>query len=668
MSLNNFLEQLQLTENSREIYTHLFGKNPMIISELNALIPKSSAEECMAAIKELLISGLLIILTPHEPEILTYYQALPPFAPIISYFDNINSNLGNIKDTIQNLITNTINKVFQGNEEIEIDTIFNSIQNVINDINEDTIIQKQEVADIIESMEVLNEITGIILGLKKNVKGTMQTQFSNLLKSFSKTKNKIIKKIQGLELKKVEEQVVNIVEEEFKRKSDKLVAYFATSIQDEIEEKFEEIKDPLDKTIDSLLDSRKEFSTILSGMITNFEVKMNKSFEIIKNKKDIFSDGLELLENQVNANLDAIIHSSIDQVAALSKPMEAVMQQYLEKVRTTNKMSIKNTWNITSRTKIAAEIKNLITSSKESITFIIPKIEDYISMDDLQNLAPNMRIRVASSDPSTNSRVKKLMEIKGLEHHNLPNENVVILKGDNRYIIVSVIFNDSKDPLNNVLGIGCNSEPLNNVFNALIEKFWSAGKIDAFKGVSKQVSRSTPSKQTNSTYISQFKAKKHDMPIKFELPETAQEPDITPHQPAPIQPLSSELKSQLNQQTEETLQSEETPPVEEVIQAEKTINGEFISKVVPKAGDQDGILINDAFNTLLQKINTAKGVDFSIELQAIADLVLERRGFSVTLHKLRSCINKFKENEVIFTESEKQEIFAEMEEWKQHLL
>ena len=51
MSLNNFLEQLQLTENSIEIYTHLFGKNPMIISELNALIPKSSAEECMAAIK-----------------------------------------------------------------------------------------------------------------------------------------------------------------------------------------------------------------------------------------------------------------------------------------------------------------------------------------------------------------------------------------------------------------------------------------------------------------------------------------------------------------------------------------------------------------------------------------------------------------------------------------
>ena len=167
MSLQNFLEQLQLSENSIEIYTHLFGKIPMVFSEINALIPKSSPEECMAAIKELLISGLLVIITPHEPEILTYYQALPPFSPILIYYENIHANLDNIKETIQNLMTNTINKVFQGNEEVEIDSIFNSIQNVINDINEDTIIQKQEVADIIENMEVLNEIIGIILGLKK---------------------------------------------------------------------------------------------------------------------------------------------------------------------------------------------------------------------------------------------------------------------------------------------------------------------------------------------------------------------------------------------------------------------------------------------------------------------------------------------------------------------
>jgi len=567
-------------------------------------------------------------------------------------------------------MNDTINKVFQGNEEIEIDSIFNSIQNVINDINEDTIIQKQDVADVVESMEVLNEIKEILFGVKKKIKGNMQTQFSNLLKSFSKTKNKIIKKIQALELKKVEPQVIAVIEEEFKRKLDKLVAYFASSIQDEIEEMFEEIKEPIDTLIDSLFNSREEFSTILLSMITNFEEKMKKSFDIIKNKKEIFSRGLELLENQVNANLDAIINSSIDQVAALNKPMETVMQQYLENILTTHRMSIKNTWSITSRVKINEEIKNLISKSKENITIIIPRIEGFLLIEDFQQLAPNIRIRIASSDPPTNSRVKKFIEIRGLEFHNLPNENVVILKGDKRYLLIAVLFKDSKDPLNNVLGIGCNSEPLMNVFNVLIEKYWTAGRIDAFKGVSQQVSRPNVPKQTTSNYISQFKAPKHEMPIKFELPKADNVPALSGSPQEAVKPLSSELKSQLAQQSEEpqrpqqAVQKQPDQP-QQPIQPQA---GVYISQIGPKAGDKDGELINNAFNTLLQKINTVKGEDFSIELQAIADLVLEKRGFSVTLHKLRSCINRFKESKVIFTDIEKQEIFSEMEEWKQHLL
>ena len=591
----------------------------------------------------------------------------------MSFYENITANLGNIKNTVQNLINDTINKVFQGNEEVEINSIFNSIQNVITDINEDTIIQKQDVADVIENMEVLNEFKRIIFGVKKKIKGNMQTQFSNLLKSFSKTKNKIIKKIQALQLKKAEPQVIAVIEEEFKRKLDKLVAYFASSIQDEIEQMFEEIREPIDNLIDTLFNSREEFSTILLSMISNFEEKMKKSFEVIKNKRDIFSTGLDLLENQVNANLDAIINSAIDQVAALNKPMENVMQQYLENILTTHRMSIKNTWAITSRAKINEEIKNLISKSKENVTLIIPKIEDFLLIDDFQNLAPNMRVRIASSDPSTNSRVKKFVEIKGVEFHNLPNENVVILKGDKRYFVIAILFKDSKDPLNNVLGVGCNSEPLMNVFNTLIEKYWTAGRIDAFKGVSQQVSRPTPSIQTNSNYISQFKAPKHEMSIKFELPKEDKVPDMSGSQQGSVKPLSSQLKSQLAQQSDQAQQPQlpekkQPDQPQQPIQPMQPQSGGYISQIGPKAGDKDGELINNAFNTLLHKINTVKGEDFSIELQAIADLVLEKRGFSVTLHKLRSCINRFKESKFIFTDLEKQEIFNEMEEWKQHLL
>jgi len=157
------------------------------------------------------------------------------------------------------------------------------------------------------------------------------------------------------------------------------------------------------------------------------------------------------------------------------------------------------------------------------------------------------------------------------------------------------------------------------------------------------------------------------------LPEADKVPDISESQQGSVKPLSSQLKSQLAQQSNQTQQPQQPEQKQpdqpqQPIQPIQTQSGVYISQIGPKVGDKDGELINNAFNTLLNKINTVKGEDFSIELQAIADLVLEKRGFSVTLHKLRSCINKFKESKFNFTDLEKQEIFNEMEEWKQHLL
>jgi len=67
------------------------------------------------------------------------------------------------------------------------------------------------------------------------------------------------------------------------------------------------------------------------------------------------------------------------------------------------------------------------------------------------------------------------------------------------------------------------------------------------------------------------------------------------------------------------------------------------------------------------KINNIEGSKFSNELQIIADLILENKGFSVTLHKVRSVINKYKEKKELLDEEDKKEIFQDIETWKQRL-
>ena len=97
--------------------------------------------------------------------------------------------------------------------------------------------------------------------------------------------------------------------------------------------------------------------------------------------------------------------------------------------------------------------------------------------------------------------------------------------------------------------------------------------------------------------------------------------------------------------------------------------GGFVSKVFPKAGDEVGMEIHNAFNLLIQRVNTITGIAFSIELQKIADLILEKRGFSVTLHKIRALINQYKDQRSPFiSQKEKNEIFEEIEEFKKRIL
>ena len=70
---------------------------------------------------------------------------------------------------------------------------------------------------------------------------------------------------------------------------------------------------------------------------------------------------------------------------------------------------------------------------------------------------------------------------------------------------------------------------------------------------------------------------------------------------------------------------------------------------------------------MIQNLNRLKGDGFGKELQNIADLILEKKGFSVTLHKIRSVMNRFKEKLSLLDENDKKEIIENIENWKKKL-
>ena len=66
-------------------------------------------------------------------------------------------------------------------------------------------------------------------------------------------------------------------------------------------------------------------------------------------------------------------------------------------------------------------------------------------------------------------------------------------------------------------------------------------------------------------------------------------------------------------------------------------------------------------------MDNIKGDKFGKELQDIADLILEKKGFSVTLHKVRSTINKYKEKLSLLDDNDKRDILENIQSWKKKI-
>jgi len=663
--MEDFLRKIELSNYAIEIYLKSLGKTPLTYYELHAIVSRAPLEDFEESLNQLVNGGLLIRLVSERPEILEHYLAIPPILPILNYYENIDSSLSNIKDLIQELMINSVNQIFQQNDTINLNAIVNTFQEFRKDIDEDIIIQKQEIEDIVEGMEALTKVKEEVSDLHQNIKSITQTQFANLLKTITNIKTDIITKLDELEFKKHKQEVISVVAQIFKEQMDRVIGKFTNNLHELIEKEFDKSIKPLDELIDTTFQYRNDFKMILLNMITNFENKMNNIYEMISENKDDISASLKNLEIKVAENLNTIIQDSVNQISSLNKPVEEVMKKYFHDIISKDKPVINNIWIINSRIKINEEIQKFITNSKKNLIIIIPTLENHLVVEQFDNIPKDLKIRIASSEPHTNSLVKKFKDITNITYKVNQNENLIALKGDNNQIAIGIIQNDIDDPLNDFIGIGSNYKPFINLLDSIIKSTWEDAYSDTFYASQKAKTSSTPAiaKQTISTV----------KPITRSTSEIKKEPQKVSKTQAQVFERIEEIKLPQSRIVSNTLKikSDVTPkPAEQITDLTQKLQDQINSTLpkVPKAGDKVGILINDAFNNLIRILNNIKGEEFSIELQKIADLALEKRGFSVTLHKLRSFINKYKDVYNLLAENDKNEIIEAIETWKKKLV
>ncbi|MFX1552282.1 MAG: hypothetical protein ACFFB9_18205 [Promethearchaeota archaeon] len=657
--MESFLRKIQLSEYAIEIYLNLIGKSSFSYYELYRIIPKATIEQFNNCLNELKDTGLLVQLSYEKQDMVAQYSAIPPILPILNYYENININLPDIKKSIQELMASSLTRIFQENKIIELDTVLNTFQEIKKDIDEDSIIQKQEVEDIVEGMEELKEIKEKVSELHQNIKSITQTKFADLIKTINTMKANLIDNIK-------KKEVVALIEDTFKEKLDNIVSDFTNNLHDQIEQKFEDVSKPLNNITDLIFQYRNDFKLLLLNMLTNFETHMNKIHDLLKENDDNLSAAVKDFENIIAKDLNVLIQNSINEVSSLNKPIENVMKGYLQEISTTKKQLSINIWLINSVTRINEAIQNLISNSKERLTIIIPHIENHIAIEQFSTISSNLKIMIASSEAHTNSIVKNFKNIKNILYRTYQNENLIILKGDNTHIFLGII-QESKDPLNDFIGIGSTFKSLIELFAPLVNDIWEKAYPDTFHAsqvVKTDFSKTSPIKPLTTVkpiITSTIKSEKIDKkPTEIEVKEKKS----LIAAPSRIQKEAKEiLKSEL-QETKVSITPK--PQITDLKQKLKE-KIDFVAGAQPEADDKAAFEINNAFNNLVLKLNSLKGDDFGKELQNIADLILEKKGFSVTLHKIRSIINKFKDKLTLLDVKDKKEILDNIENWKQKL-
>ena len=656
--MEDFLKQIQLSEHAIKIYLNSLGRKPLSSNELYSMVPTLSQEEYLNIINELTTIGLLIPITPQSSGILNQYLALPPFNPIINYLENIKSNLGSIKNQLHQLLANSLKKVFEDNSIIEVETIFKAFKDTRKDIQEETIIQKQEVEDIVQGMENLRVMGKVLEDLHQTIKGITQTQFGNLIKTISSIKDEINEKIGTLELKKHEKNIKQVIEESFKKNFDRLKSQFTVNLHELIEEEVKKTIESLNNIIESSFQFRDDFKMLLLNTLNNFELKFTSIFDLLKNKKESLSNDLEVFQKTILNNLENIIKNSVDSIAALNNPINNVMETYRNLI-TPEKIKIENIWAVNNILKVDEEIINLINRSKKKILFIIPNLEGHLNDQQFKAASSNLKIKIASSEAQTNSSAKQLKGIKNLDYRTLKNENIFILKSDSDYLVIGIRI-ETRNKLDDFIGFGTTYKPIIQLMDSVIDSIWNKASSDLLQapksiGINTLMSKgeksfdTTPKTPDIKIPVQKFTP----TPIKLPTTQETKKPQttISAKKTSSIQPPQQEVPS---------------PTINLSHQMEQ--HSDFMVKVHPKAGDEAGFLINNAFNTLIQKLGTLKGEEFSIELQKVADLILENKGFSVTLHKLRSTINQYKEQINLLTPNDVRQIIEKIEEWKSHIL
>ena len=626
------LELIGLAHDEVSTYYKITGRGPVMIGEI-ALLTGITEDRAAEVADNLFQKGLL----KQIPGMTPIYEALPPYAALVSQIHQFKETIKTFKQIAPKKIQEKFDSLEQHSDKLrKLDDYKTYLQIMKTKLPAQIKTQFERFDKELDQVKRFQDVKSFIFNLKEIVPTDITKEFEAMESQLQLIKSEIATRFEkqfriGALSSMAEKIVSKVISEQFSE----VTKYF----KDKFVQTTQNMLDQVINQLGSITDTAGEISTDLGSIVTDIERGIVTTLEDLEGRVSGISNDIinginelkDLFKKEIFESIqDDIINNIINQLESA----ELTMNEFWERSKEASLLSFKDVWFVRSTEGIMAQINESLSRVKMRVHIVAPKLED-IDLLALSKLKKHINIRISTNFDLTSSedqgRFKQVADYPNMTIRHYPRENLWSINKDFEEVVVCVVSKTVEGEIE-IAGMGSVLEEHVKLFAAVLEDVWIQSK---------------KYEQVEITHA-----------IK-------QAPEVSPLQPQYQKPITPIVPKEPEQQPSKTVPI--TPkPIEHIIKP--TIEPiKMQPDIQPEAVISSDGYLSTQFDNILSKIDTIPGEQIALLLENLQDEILERKGFSAVLRQMRMGISPLKRNMNLLNNTEKEELRSKIAFWRSKL-
>ncbi len=473
------LRSIELNEDEIQLYFMASGKGPMSLGEL-AILSNRSIEQTKLITGKFVQKGLF----KKIPGTTEYFQALPPYAALMSQLDKFRNMIAAMKMSTPTDLQSSFMSFEENSKGAKTLTEFvDYLTEMKSDVSKQLTTQKMEMD---KSLQHLMEQQQVILGIKDlrdQSISLLDIHFVNLFNQFEIVSKKITTNLEKLHLG----VVIKTVEDVVQKNIDNQMEIIRSELQAQFESKFRNIMDTLLEDITEITNNADSIGDRLhisfDSIITQFNATLTQTQDRIVNLSnsvnDSFGDLRSTFSDEVVITLDDILGKIVKQ---LDLSTSTISEFWDESKRVTN-FSMQDVWFVRTPEGMQAQINDAISRAKMRVLIVAPTLSD-VDIEPLKHIRKHINVRICCSiypdDPGHQQKMAYIDSTDNITYRDRKLQNLWGISRDYEEIILSIIkISKGVSGYNmDVAGIGSILTEHIKIFVPILEDAWMGSHKD----------------------------------------------------------------------------------------------------------------------------------------------------------------------------------------------